>query len=103
PFLHVGLVGFARPDVAVGVEDDLAHEAAARRDRVGAEALARRLEADERVGRRAGDPHVARLSVRIEGVRLLRVAVARRPGRSGREVVDLPALERGIEAAEDTR
>ena len=103
PLLHVRLVGLAGPRVAVGIEDDLAHEAAARRHRVGAEALARRVEADERVGRRAGDPHVARLPVRIEGVRLLRVAVARRSGRPGREVVDLPALDRGIEAAEDTR
>src|SRR5207249_2422558 len=44
--------------------------------------------------------------VRVAVVALLArldVAVARRSGRPGREVVDLPALDRGIEAAEDTR
>src|SRR5207245_11767583 len=42
PLLHVRLIGLAGPRVAVGIEVDLAHEAAARRPRVGDDALARR-------------------------------------------------------------
>src|SRR5262249_20844914 len=80
-----------------------AHEAATRRHGVGTEAFARRVEADERVRRRAGDPDIARLTVRVERVGLLGVAVTRWPGDPGRERVDLPALDRGIEAAEDAR
>src|SRR5262249_43692176 len=103
PLFHVGLVRGAGPWIAVGVEDDLAHEAAARRHGIDVELLARRRESVQRVGGRAGDPDVAGLAVHVERVGFLGLAVARRPGHSGREVVDLPALDRGIEAAEDAR
>src|SRR5262249_24139354 len=100
PLLHCRLLGPARPWGAVWVEEDRAHEAATRRHGVGAEAFGRRVEADERVRRRSGDPDIARLTVRVERVGLLGVAVARRPGDPRGERVDLPALDRGIEAAE---
>src|SRR5262249_12975924 len=59
PLLHCRLVGRARPGVAVWVEEDLAHEAATRRHGVGAEAFARRVEADERVRRGSRAPDIA--------------------------------------------
>src|SRR5262249_26045624 len=100
PLLHVGLVRRARPRVLIGVEHDLAHEAAARRDGEGGETLVLGVEAQERVRGGAGDPDVASLAIRVQGVRLLGVPETRRTRNASREIVYLPALERGIEAPE---
>ena len=53
---------------------------AARRQREDGEPLARRLEADQRVGVRAGDPHVAVLAVRVQRCTASRRCRSPRPG-----------------------